>query len=303
MLKKLCIVAAVLIVLLAGFFLYPKPEYEKLSQIQHASHADYIFLKDRKDREWIFKQITEKSSDDQMTIVLEVVAGEIAQALDLPLNHVKMVSAKEDFKDRLFSDYPGSLHLKVSGKAAEEALPWEGFDLHQKFRTPFMIASKGPLSAEEIGLRRDIVTTMSKHEDLQKIVAFDTYLGNIDRSHPNVFHDNVQNRFYGIDMGNCLMGPLPACALVQLEGFMKELSLEEKEGLKGYKKTLQILMTRFPPAELIALLEKHLEKAGFTPNNPLLWDEDSERKLKKWKQMIEENYTSSLKLVEFLENV
>lgn len=268
-----------------------------MSDVMHASHADFIFIRDREKREWIYKQITEKSSDDQMAIVLETVASDIARSLGIPLNHAIMVGPTEEFNHRIFENCPGSLHLKVGGKPVVELSPWEGFDLHQKFRTPFMEASKGPLNPEEVGLRREIITTIAKHEDLQKIVAFDTYLGNIDRSDNNIFYDASHNRFYGIDMGNCLMGPLPGCALKQLEQFFSQLSMEEKQGLKGYKDSLGLLVKNFPPAKLIALLNQHLEKAGLTPN-----DEDSIRKFNKWNKLIENNYLSSLKLISYLDN-
>lgn len=293
------------------FFFYNKPsseevEYNKLTDVQHASHADYIFLQDGSKQQWIYKQIVESSPDDQMAIVMEVVAADIAEAVDFPINHVKLISGADSFTYRIFNQYPGSLHLKVEGKSVEETSPWQNFDVHQKFRTPFMVASRGPLEPEEIGLRRVIIQNMGKHKDLPKIVALDTYLGNIDRSTANIFYDDLADRFYGIDMGSCLMGNLAHCALEKLEQFSKEsisFSIEEIRGLKEYRKALVTLISRFPPKEVIALVNLNLERGGFNPSNPILWNEDAERKLNKWKREIDQNYQDSIVLVEFLKKI
>lgn len=280
--------------------------YEKLSDVKNASHADYVFLQDVFKQQWIYKQIAEKSPDDQMTIVLEVVASEIAFALDFPINYVKLISGTDFFTHRIYNSYPGTLHLKVEGKSVEESPPWDNFDIHQKYRTPHMITLRGPLEPEEVGLRRVVIQNMGKHPDLPKIIALDTYLGNIDRSTPNIFYDATSDHFYGIDMGSCLMGNLAECALIKLEHFSSmsiPFSVEEKNALKAYQGALNELITHFPPEVIINCLVRNLELGGFIPSNPLLWNEDAERKLNKWKMMIEQNYQSSLNLVDFLDEV
>ncbi|MGH7806912.1 MAG: hypothetical protein ACRENT_02365, partial [Thermodesulfobacteriota bacterium] len=72
-------------------------------------------------------------------------------------------------------------------------------------------------------------------------------------------------------------------------------------GLNQYRQALFTLISRFPPAVITDLLARALEEAGFVSTNPLLWNEDTERKLRKWKLMIEENYNSSVELVNLLE--
>lgn len=292
----------------AMFFYFSKNEkneYVQLSEVKHASHADYVFLQDASNREWIFKQIVEPSPDDQLAIILELFAADIAKAVHFPINSVRLISVSDDFKHRIFNQFPGSLHLKVPGKSIEEKSPWDDFDIHQKFRTPFIAASKGPLDPEEVGLRKIVIQNMAKHPDLQKIVALDTYLGNIDRSQGNIFYDTVTNRFYGIDMGTCLMCNLAEFAQEKLEKFASEsipFSDEEYEALQGYRQALLTLLSKYPPQEMVALLKQNLESAGFIPSNTLLWNEDAERRVNKWKAIIEQNYQSSLLLVNFLEN-
>jgi hypothetical protein len=303
-------ISAITLGCLAGLFFFctspgHKAEFEKTSPVQHASHADYIFLKDPYGQEWIYKQITEKSADDQLSILLEALASDIATALDFPLNQVKLIRAEDTFDHRIWDRYPGSLHLKVPGLCVEQVSPWADFDIHQKFRTPFMIASKGVLDPQEIGLRRITIQNMSKHSDLPKIVALDTYLGNIDRSAPNVFYERASNRFYGIDMGNCLMANLAQCAHESLERLFSErpFSEEERQGLREYHKALLTLIEKFPPEKTLALLNQHLTTAGFVPSNDLLLNEDTEQKIAKWKRMIKQSYQSSLDLSRLLEKI
>ena len=216
------------------------------------------------------------------------------------------LSAKEAFPHSFLLNYPGSLHLKVQGKSVEDLSPWEDFDIHQKIRSPFLIARKGPLPSEEVGLRREIIQNMAKHPDLAKIVALDTYLGNNDRSNPNIFYDQSSNTFHGIDMGSCLIGNLAESAKEKIQNFYTSgipFSKEELAGLSQYRQTLESLLSTFPPTETIALLDHALREAGFSPENSVLWNEDVERKVRKWKLAIEENYNSSLSLVALLGSI
>ena len=280
-------------------------KFTKTSEICHGSDADYIFLQDDKKQEWIYKQVSDTSPDDQIVIVWESIASEIALALDIPINQAFLVSPHDSFEYRLMPKYPGSLHLKVQGQSAHNSLPWEGFDVHQKIRSPFMIKRLGALPREQIGLRKVIIENIAKHPDLAKLVALDTYLGNNDRSDLNVFYNAKTNEFYGIDMGNCLMGNLPLYAKENLERLFEEKAVfsdEEKKGLALYKKTLQALTLQFPSKKIIEILGLSLEKGGFTKQNSILWNEDVENKINKWKFQIEENYQSTLKLISFLED-
>lgn len=276
-------------------------QWSKNSEVQHASHADYIFLTDESGREWIYKQIVDPAPDDQVVTILEVVASKIAKALEISLNDVEIISSSNPFEFRLFPNCPGSLHLKVKGKCIEHGPPWSAFDLHQKIRSPFLIKRKGPLSPKEIGLRREIILTMSKHSDLPKIAALDTYLGNSDRSLSNIFYDESTDTYYGIDMGSCLTGNLAEKAIEQLQNAQGTFSMEEVIGLNRYRNALVSLVIHFPPAKTISLLNDCLEEAGFVPDNERLWSRDLEKKITKWKILIEESYCSSIELIHLLD--
>jgi hypothetical protein len=283
---------------------FAKTKFTAISEIYHSSDADFIFLKDNTNQqEWIYKQISDQSPDDQIVIVWERIASEIASTLNIPINQVFLISPDDDFEYSFIPKYPGSLHLKVSGENVEKKLPWEDFDIHQKIRSPFMTHRLGPLQRENIGLRKIIIQNMGKHEDLAKLVALDTYLGNNDRSALNTFYDAKNNAFYGIDMGNCLTGNLPLYADENLRKIIEEkieLSKEEKAGLDIYKKTLELLVLQFPPTRIIELLEHSLKKAGFSKENNLLWNTHVEQKIQNWKNQIDANYKSTVKLLSTL---
>lgn len=281
------------------------PEYcVPLSEIKHATHADFQFLWDNEGREWIFKQITEKAATDQIVNVLEVWAAEIASEAGIPINRVELISANDRFEPRFFAEYPGTLHLRVPGIRVEELAPWPDFDLHQKFRSAYVTALRGPLPSKKIGLRKEVIETMSGHPDLPKIVALDTVTGNNDRSNSNIFYDEVTDRFYGIDMGNCLADNLAARACEQLERLSVSytFSSDEQRALKEYKDALTDLTIRFPPDKTIPLLEHYLEAGGFTFGSPL-HSAEVEQTIEKWKNTIEEGYGSTLVLIELIENL
>lgn len=312
LLYPICLLTALLPCLFLSTHFSPPKEppsaqkFTKISDIKQASDAQYIFLKDDVGQEWIYKQIIDSNPEDQMSLILEIFASEIAHTVNIPINHVRLISGSDHFEYRFFDDLPGSLHLKVSGKSVESSTPWDGLDIQQKIRPPFVIARLGALAPEEIGLRREVIQNMGKHPDLAKLAALDTYLGNNDRSNPNLFYDEKANAFYGIDMGNCFMGNLAQSAHEKLQEFSTQnpgFSEEELSGLSRYRQVLEALVSEFPSEKTIALLENTLEKAGFVPSNFLLWNEDAERRLRRWKLATEENYQSSLKLIVLLEQI
>lgn len=74
----------------------------------------------------------------------------------------------------------------------------------------------GPLPPEKTGLTLAVIQDMAKHPDLPKIVALDTFVGNADRSCPNLYYDKVADRFCGIDMAASFSSPLAFWACQQL---------------------------------------------------------------------------------------
>ncbi len=281
-------------------FYNPYESFQPISSIYQGEDSEYLFLKDRSNEEWIFKQYKNASAEDQIDLVFEVLASQVAQKLQIPINYVELVKASDSLSFKMQKNEPGSLHKKVLGVQADQQPPWENFDIQQKFRSNWMIQKKGPLASEEKGLRKVVLENISKHPALAQIVALDTYLGNMDRSLPNIFYDQESNAFYGIDMGNSFKGNLAQEALTKI----KELHYDELLtsdmllGLKTYNETLKMLLEEFPAEVISSMLDKLCIEI-FEFNLEQL-DEDAARKLKRTKLLMNESYESTLRLIDEL---
>jgi hypothetical protein len=95
----------------------------------------------------------------------------------------------------------------------------------------------GPLAVERTGLTIEIIQNMAKHPDLPRIVALDTFVGNADRSPPNLYYDEITDRFCGIDMAASFSSPLALAAYQRLEGLKSHLTSGELSALIDYANT------------------------------------------------------------------
>lgn len=141
---------------------------------------------------------------------------------------------------------------------------------------------------------------MSHHSDLPSIVALDTFLGNADRSFPNLFYDDVTDRFCGIDMAASFSSPLANEACRQLRGLEKTIfNQKEKLALINYTHTLVFLIENWPPEKQEALLLEYRRAAGFVEGNPL-FNQDVAERIEFHKKYIRENYKDSVELVKII---
>lgn len=286
--------------------LEPRQNLKPISQVHRGEESHYIFLKDLQNKEWILKQYHDDNLEDHLDLVFEAVASKIAQSLGIAINYVKLISPLENFEAKIFFNRPASLHLKVPGEQTTENFPWKNFDLHQKFRSPWMTKKNGPLEIEERGLRKIVIENMAKHPMLCKIAALDTYLGNIDRSHPNIFYDSKTDSFYGIDMGNSFKGNLCDEALQKIKFYKKEntvFSPKELEALKFYAEYLSLLVKNYPPRELNELLESKIIKAKLNDPQVYTWTEDVSDKMIRTQNNIENSYKDAKLLIVEIEDL
>lgn len=291
-----------LFLLLSFSFLLLGEHFEPISQVYSGVDTDYLFLKDQSEKEWIFKQYRDHEPAEYLDLVFEELASKMADELNIPINHAVYISPRDSFEPRLFSDRPGTLHAKVSGICVEDHLPWEGFDMHQRYRTPFMEKKKGKLDPSEKGLRIEVIRTFAKHPDLAKIAALDTYLGNMDRSSPNLFYDAEHNRFYGIDMGNSFKGNLTELAFHKICQYDEEeqLNPEDIAGLKIYADTLHALVKHFPAYKCAKLLDEYLAKEEFKAHSK---NQDLKDKVVKTRRVMRKNYESAFVLLDYLDQL
>ena len=295
-LLSLCLLASPLTTL--------SPQLEPISQVHSGEDSEYLFLKDSEDQSWIYKQYRSHALEDQVDLLFEALAFDIAKPLSIPLNEVRLIKASDSFSHVIYKNQIGSLHKKVPGTSADRELPWEGFDLQQMFRSKWTEQQKGALPKKKKGLRRIVIQNMAKHPSLPQIVALDTYLGNNDRSLPNIFYDKVSDQFYGIDMGNSFKGNLAQEALLKIQKFHESeagFSPDEITALLEYGKALEELSSQFPPDVLISKL--HELCTDYLNHSPEELDEDTFRKLMRTTHIIHETYQSTQELIKFIHQI
>ena len=163
-------------------------------------------------------------------------------------------------------ELPATLHTMAIGVSTDHACLYQEIDVQQRFRkknTP-MWKLWGPLCAEKnSGLTLSVIKNMAKHADLPGIIALDTFVGNADRSPPNLFYDEIADRFYGIDMAAGFSSPLASEACRQLQTMdMEQFSCEDLVALNHYAQTLELLIRTWPPERQVSELLKLAHEAG-----------------------------------------
>ncbi len=263
------------------------------------------FLRDSSKNEFVIKQVKDPSPDEQFLLVLDALGCHIAEQIGVSMNRVSLIPPSVSHIGKKLPSFPATLHTLAKGLSiTEETSPYHLIDIHQRYRkenSP-MWKKWGPLPLEETGLTRRIIQNMAKHPDLPKIVALDTFLGNADRSAPNLFYDEESDRFCGIDMAAAFNTELAKEACGQIASMEGPFSQAEKAALKEYVSTLEILLKKYPAEELERLLLEYAKKGGFIEGSDL-WNEGVQERIEHHKRRIRSNCTFSKELVFLIEDV
>ncbi len=259
------------------------------------------FLQDSSENNFVLKQVKEDSGDEQFLLVLDALACHMAETIQIPINRVAIIEPNVSFPQKIKLGFPATLHTMALGKSTDQQGPYQDLDVHQRFRRKNSPKEKrwGVLPPEETGLTLTIIQEMAKHSDLAGIVALDTFVGNADRSPPNLFYDSITDRFCGIDMAASFNSDLAKEACKQLQILSDKgitLSLKEKDALAKYAHTLEALLQKYPPNLQEALLLKFSEKAGFIEGSSL-FNQDVIERIEHHKRCIKCNYEYSSQLV------
>jgi hypothetical protein len=274
---------------------------EKIGKLYETNDCLIYFLTDTSEKKFIIKQIKDTSPNEQFLLVLDAVGCHIAEQTFVPMNRVTIIPAAVAHLGKTRTDYPATIHMMAPGVSTEEECIYHSIDIHQRFRkeNSSLWQKYGPLTPEATGLTIDVIQNMAKHPDLPKIVALDTFIGNADRSAPNLFYDAETDRFCGIDMAASFNTDLAkeACRQIQLiETMQITLSKMEKEALRQYASTLETLLKNYPPDKQVDLLLEYGKMAGFQEGLPL-WNENVKERIEFHKKRIQSNYEFSQKLV------
>jgi hypothetical protein len=180
----------------------------------------------------------------------------------------------------------------------------ENFSIHQRcINKQSVWQKKWPLLENQQGLTKNIIESMSLHKDLPPIVALDTFVGNVDRSLPNIFYDGKNNHFYGIDQAAVFGKNLARLANDRIkelldEGYFKTCDSQIINGLRVYKKTLVELLEINMPLMIVQSMQELLLHLG---SDPLINDDFSRMHFQA--KIINDNYYSLLELVLLLDQI
>ncbi len=116
-----------------------------------------------------------------------------------------------------------------------------------------------------IGVTCEVIKNMSKHSDLARIVALDTFIGYSDRHRGNFFYDKKTDRFWAIDMDS----PRKNLCKITCENFEKildnkSISFSKKEinALREFSQTLELLIDSNHPDKVIKQMMEVAERIG-----------------------------------------
>lgn len=256
-----------------------------------------VFFQGPEGKKYVLKQIKDNSPEEQFLLVLDAVGSLIAEDMNLPINRVRIVPPFVNPALKKISNQPATVHTLAQGIRVDRLPRPQQVNIQQRYRkegTP-MYEKYGPLPPDQEGLTPKVIQNLSKNLDLAQIVAFDTFLGNADRSKPNLFYWDLCNRFTGIDQASILRFNLVSAALRQINRLQKgDLSLQEQEGLRVYRDTLGQLQGNYPLSRIEAMLDQQAEIAG------LLNNEDVAQRMRFHKRMERENLQELPELIEAL---
>jgi len=274
----------------------------------NCSDAVVKLVKDGNDKLYVLKQINHEEISEQFLLIRDLVASHFGAICEILLNKVLLISAKQNSDIKFYTDRAATLHFFCKGKNLEKYKPdflSKEFCLQQEFCNPGSIWQKIPIKEDEQGLTRNVIESMTIHEDLPKIVAFDTFIGNSDRSFPNIFYNSNQNNFYGIDQAAAFNRKnLPKIAYDRLKelydrGYFNKCNSKIIEALKIYQETLKILHEKIRPKHVSALFEIYSQNIELEKSESSFTKKRSEWHTKNFKK----NWKSTIDLIELLNKI
>lgn len=265
-----------------------KPHYD-ISKIRvlkrmHNPRCHFTFIRDASKNLFIIKQVNQSSPTMQLKIIREMLGAYIAESSNLRANRVEIIPGKYFIPGKSCKK-PATLHTIVPGHPVSQLPNTAKLDIKQPIK------------------ERSIIYNMSLHPDLPVIVAFDTFIGNHDRSRNNFFYDRTSNTFWMIDMEKSFTRNLCDIACNAIHKFLKnqlcKFTHTQIKGLVIYRNTLKKLIKEHPPHALHKKLDDFVSQAGIKPGS----HNKVAATIQKYKKTISESYTSAQQLVTLLDTL
>jgi len=302
---------SVLVLVQSCLLLSAPLSYKQPLKVLRTTESDdcyIVFVEDTAKKQLVLKQIKNTDPNEQFLLVVDALAGALAQPFQIPVNNIALINYQADIAGKVLRDMPATLHAMAPGSAMANATTRykAAIDIQQLCTSENTWALKkyGQLPEEKVGLTRNVINSMASHDDLARIVAFDTFIGNSDRSALNLFYDTKTNAFNGIDMADAFNHNLCKEGMRQLKSVISNkanpLTITEIKALEVYLEVLNDLVTAYPAEKICALLDGFAEQAGFKVGSPL-WNEEVCERIYHHKRVIKEGYADAKKLVVLLD--
>ncbi len=237
-----------------------------------------LFVKDASNKRFVFKEV--RHNFHLLEAASEATASDIAQKSNININKVSLIPA--NLKSPLKTGFAGaSLHSVVPGKTLAE------------LKTNSNSVFENLNIKQQSGLTPAMLSSLSKHSDLPKIAAFDTFIGNWDRKSENLMYDSKTNSFNGIDNGLAFTRNLVSKTLDNFKNLdVGQISLSERNALSQYLKTLKKLRSEHTVDEIKSRYISYFKH-----------EKGDWNLLKRYSTItnIENNYRSTDKLIQVLE--
>jgi len=273
---------------------------KKLTPIKttHTKKNYIIFMQDAEENIFIIKQ--PKSSDPvrQLRLVSETLGAWVARSIGISANAVRILPPGQNITNKLDAQRPFTIHTLVPGCRVMQLPELGNVYIQQPWKDHWT-------NLERCGLSFRVLQDMSIHQDLAKIVALDTFIGNNDRARSNLFYDAKSDRFWTFDFESSFIKNLSFCACSLIKKLSREpiaFGSQEWDGLVVYHETLKKLVTIYPPDKLCNMFALLVEQAGIKSGSVLYTDAVTQR-LEWYKDTIHQNYASAKELVILLDEL
>jgi len=240
-----------------------------------------------------------KDPRKQLAVVRDALASYVAEDLNIA-QHIAIVPNEKTFPGKTKDGWPATIHTFAPGKTVREQKEskYSALRLRQFWAGAEQFSDKG--------LTRAIITYMTWHKQLPIIVALDLMISNSDRHCGNLCYDPATDTFFAIDMDDTFNKDLCAFACQKINYMLENegviFTRKEIVALIEMKETLQFLVKRHNPADLIKKLYSFAKKAGFYKGSKL-YTIRIKNKLEHYEQMIIESHASAKKLITLLEKI
>lgn len=272
--------------------IFPNCDSLKKKHAIKALASKVVVLTTDQGKKYILKQRNSTTTRSRLMTVIEALGGHIAEEAHIKTNSIHLIPTQSHCKHLFFRGLPATLHNFMPGVTLREApYPYHKLSLSQSCKT----------SKPHCGLSHSLIKNMSKHRDLPKIMALDTFIGNDNRHLDNLLYDKEKDQFTSIDYGDAFRTNMAKVSIGHITKLLKEktrLSSSHKQALVIYLKTFNYLINHFTPQRVTAKLKKLLKMAGLqhTMKKDARFKHEAKTLIHEHKNLIYQSYKDSQKL-------